>query len=147
MCKVLSARRRNGVPTKIICDTHVLLFWANEPDRLTAKARQVLDNNMNRGTLACSDMTLWEMALLHERGRILLPPDVAIVRYMNAIINALKLDVLSITPEIAAISCSELFDHHDPADRLIAATAIIHQAPLITADRKLSALPQLRVLW
>lgn len=135
------------MPTKIICDTHVLLFWANEPARLTSLARKTLDESKEKGTLACADITLWEMALLHERGKIVLPPDVAIERYMHAIINALHLEVLTITPDIAALSRSEMFHHQDPADRLIASTAIVHQAPLISADKKLSILDQLKILW
>ena len=117
------------------------------PDRLTSLAKKTLDENRERGTLACADITLWEIALLHERGKILLPPDITIERYMQAIINALHLEVLKITPEIAALSRSEVFHHQDPADRLIASTAIIYQAPLISADRKLSELEPLKIIW
>ena len=39
------------MPTKIICDTHVLLFWANEPDRLTVRAEKTLDENREKGIL------------------------------------------------------------------------------------------------
>lgn len=39
------------MPTKIICDTHVLLFWANEPDRLTVRAKKTLDENREKGIL------------------------------------------------------------------------------------------------
>lgn len=74
-------------------------------------------------------MTLWEIALPHEKERIVLTPNVTIEGYLQAIITALNLEVLAITPEIAALSRSEVFRHQDPADRLIASTAIIHQAP------------------
>ena len=66
---------------------------------------------------------------------------------MQAIIYALNLEVLAITPEIAALSRSGMFRHQDPADRLIASTAIVHQAPLISADKRLSVLDPLRILW
>ena len=135
------------MPTKIICDTHVLLFWANEPDRLTVRAKKTLDENREKGILASADITLWEIALLHERGRMVLPPDVSVERHMQAIIYALNLEVLAITPEIAALSRSGMFRHQDPADRFIASTAIIHQAPLISADRKLSELEPLKIIW
>ena len=132
---------------KIICDTHVLLFWANDLGRLTLPARKALEANMDEGTLGCADITLWEIALLHERGRLSLPSGVTPESYMHGIIRALRLNVLAITPDIAALSRSELFCHQDPADRLIAATAIVHQASLISADKKLAALPQLRIIW
>ncbi|MDD5214781.1 MAG: PIN domain nuclease, partial [Methylococcales bacterium] len=49
-----------------ICDTHILLFWADAPERLSEKAAAALEI----GTLACSDITLWEIAMLYTRGRI-----------------------------------------------------------------------------
>lgn len=147
MSKARSAKRSNGMPMKIICDTHVLLFWANEPDRLTALAKKTLEENREKRTLACADISLWEIALLHERGKIVLPKDVSIERYMQAMIAALHLEVLTITPEIATLSRSKMFTHQDPADRLIASTAIVHQAPLISSDKKLSTLEFLKILW
>lgn len=66
---------------------------------------------------------------------------------MHRLIKALRLEVLPITPDIAALSLSEPFNHKDPADRLIATTAIVHRAHLITADEKLRALPQLKTIW
>jgi PIN domain nuclease of toxin-antitoxin system len=45
------------------------------------------------------------------------------------------------------ISQSDLFSHKDPADRIIAATALHYKAPLITADDKLRAIETLEVIW
>lgn len=59
---------------------------------------------------------------------------------------ALRLQVLPITPEIALLSRSDLFQHGDPADRLIGATALQLGARLITADAKLCALAGLSTL-
>ena len=132
---------------KIICDTHVLLFWASDPDRLTARARRALENGMEKNDLACADITWWEIALLHERGRIVLPPEVTLQRYMHGLITALRLESLPVTPVIATLSRSDSFDRKDPADRLIAATAMAHRAPLVTADEKLRAIPRLKTIW
>ena len=130
-----------------ICDTHILLFWAHEPARLTATARQALEQGLTHGELAIADITLWELALLHERGRLVLPADVAADFYLKQLLAALRLKVLSITPDIALLSRSPLFLYGDPADRLIGATALQLGAPLITADAKLRALPDLQSIW
>lgn len=58
-------------------------------------------------------------------------------QYMNDLALVLSLAVLPITPEITMLSQQNFFLHKDPADRLIAATAIYHKAPLISADEKL----------
>jgi PIN domain nuclease of toxin-antitoxin system len=87
------------------------------------------------------------MALLHERGRLLLPDDVPAVEYLSRLLQALSLSVLPITAEIAVLSRSSIFQHGDPADRLISATALHCRWPLITADEKLRALPDLHCIW
>ena len=42
-----------------ICDTHVLLFWAHEPERLSSAARQALELGRSQAELAIADITLW----------------------------------------------------------------------------------------
>ena len=130
-----------------ICDTHVLLFWAHAPERPSSAARQALELGRSQAELAIADITLWELALLQERGRLQLPDEVDPAFYFKQLLAALRLAVLPITPEIALLSRSSLFQHGDPADRLIAATALHGGWPLITADEKLRALPDLHCIW
>jgi PIN domain nuclease of toxin-antitoxin system len=126
-----------------ICDTHILLFWADDPKRLSAKANAALEN----GNLACSDISLWEIAMLYSRGIINNHADVTAAEYIQDILLGLDVTILPITPEIAELSQSELFIHGDPADRLIAATSLIHRALLITANEKLRTVPTLQCIW
>ena len=132
---------------QIICDTHIPLFWANAPSRLSRCAAAALEKGRQDGQLAIADISLWEIALLHERGRLRLPDDVPAVEYLSRLLQALRLNVLPITANIAVLSRSSLFQHGDPADRLIAATALHGGWPLITADEKLRALPDLHCIW
>jgi len=130
---------------KIICDTHILLFWTQAPERLSGKARGALDAGLQMKSLACSDVSFWEIAMLFSSKRLVMP--VAPETYMRDLVIGLELEVFSITPEIAVISQSDIFTNNDPADRLIAATAIYHNADLVTADSKLRSNPKLRVIW
>lgn len=131
----------------IICDTHILLFWADAPQRLSAAARNALDQDLSTGQLACCDISLWEIAMLQARGRINRPADLSITAYLDDIVLAMGLTVLPITPTIAERAQHPDFLHGDPADRLIAATALVHKAPLVTADEKLRRVPGLRCIW
>ena len=133
----------NGRAMPTICDTHILLFWADDKTRLSAKALAAIE----QGGLACSDITLWEIAMLYSRGRINNYAGVTAASYIHDILLGLDVTVLPITPEIAELAQSELFIHGDPADRLIAATSLAYRASLITADEKLRAIPQLRCIW
>ena len=128
-----------------ICDTHVLIFWQDNPKRLSKKAKQALEKSLANQSLACSDISFWEIAMLFKANR--LRNDVADEQYMNDIILTMSLTVLPITPEIASLSQQELFIHKDPADRLIASTAMINKAPLISADSRLLNIESLEIIW
>jgi PIN domain nuclease of toxin-antitoxin system len=130
-----------------ICDTNILLFWADRRDRLTVAAQQALDSGRVDGSLACSGISFWEIALLFRKGRLVLPAKHTPASYMEDIVESLGLNILQITPAIAALAESGIIAHGDPGDRLIAATAITHQAPLITADEKLRSTLGLRCIW
>lgn len=79
-----------------ICDTYVLLFWAHEPERLSSAARQALEQGRSQAELAIADITLWELALMQERGRLQLPAEVAPAFYLKQLLAALRLEVLPI---------------------------------------------------
>ena len=130
---------------KIICDTHVMIFWADGGSRLSKRASRLIDENIADGNLACADISLWEIAQLCRLGR--LTPKTSADSYISDIITAMNLSVLHISPEIAFISQKNLFEHKDPADRLIAATAISHNSKLITKDEKLQRISSLKTIW
>jgi PIN domain nuclease of toxin-antitoxin system len=130
-----------------ICDTNILLFWADRRDRLTATALETLENGRAQGTLACAAISFWEIALLFRKDRLVLPTQHTPTSYMEDIVDSLDLTILQLTPAIAALAESGIIAHGDPGDRLIAATAMSHQAPLLTADGKLRTTPGLRCIW
>ena len=128
-----------------ICDTHILIFWQDDPDRLSVSAKQALEHSLANKLLACSDITFWEIAMLFKSGR--LRNDVPAKQYMNDIILTMSLTVLPVTPEIATLSQTDIFTHKNPADRLIAATAITKKAPLISADSKIHEIDGIEIIW
>ena len=83
--------------------------------------------------------------MLLERGRIQSPLPAEV--FITKLCKALLLQILPISPRIAAMAQSGSFSHGDPADRLIAATAIAHDMELITADQQLQRLHQVRSVW
>lgn len=138
---------KHGQAMLTICDTHVLLFWADRPDRLTLSAQESLNAGKAAGQLACAAISLWEIAVLFRKKRLILPPQHTPVSYMEDIVMSLGLHILPLTPAIAGLAESGIIIHGDPGDRLIAATAIAYRSPLITADEKLRAVPGLRCIW
>jgi PIN domain nuclease of toxin-antitoxin system len=127
----------------VVVDTHVLIHDALEPRRLSAKARGALEGD--HGPLAISDISLWEIGMLIAKGRV--EPGVDAAQFLEDIVDARSLRVLAITPRIAVLAQSDSFLQGDPADRIIAATALAHRAVLLTADRALRSMPAIETLW
>ena len=83
--------------------------------------------------------------MLQQRGN--LGSSLPIGELLELIATANRLQMLPITPAIAATRHSDRFTHWNPVDRLIASTALVHGAPLITRNDKLKALPGLNTIW
>ncbi|AHF01530.1 twitching motility protein PilT [Thiomicrospira aerophila AL3] len=130
-----------------MCDTHVLIFWASSPEKLTDKANQLIRLGLTKGTLACSDISLWEMAMLIDKNRLCLPTTIKASEYIQTIIDAMNLRVLPITAEVAELAQLDDFVHGDTADRLVAATTLANNGTLITADAKLHKVKRLKCEW
>ena len=129
----------------LIVDTHAILWDAFEPRKLPLKIRNAIDAAEVRRELCWADISIWEMAMLAERGRFPLPPPFAAT--IADLVARRSVRVLPITPAIAVRAQQLAALRGDPADSLIAATALEHGAPLVTADARIAALPGVRVLW
>lgn len=122
----------------ILLDTHVLLWLDRDDTSLGVQARATITQAWDLGEVAVSAISFWEAALLHQRGRIALRRSAAAWRsdWLEAGLRELPLDGAT------ALLGAGLSDFHaDPADRFIAATALRHQACLLTADRSILAWP------
>lgn len=76
-----------------------------------------------------------------------LAPGADAAQFIEKVLEARAIRVLPITARIAVLAQSDDFEHADPADRIIAATAMIHAAQLVTADARLRRVKALRVIW
>jgi PIN domain nuclease of toxin-antitoxin system len=137
----------NGPVMMIICDTHIPILYQDAPSRLSAALRQTFAQHIGSGRLALADISLWEIAMLFDRGRLNSQAVTTPKAYIDDLITGYGLKVLPITVEIAVIAQGAQFVHGDPADRLIAATVIQHKALLLSKDEKLRGLPGLETLW
>ncbi len=129
----------------IVLDTHALIYDALTPARLSPRARRAIALAFTERELACSDISLWEIAMLIAHKR--LDPVMDARQFLHDMIAARHVRVLPITAEIAVLSQSDMFSHGDPADRLIAATARLHRAPLVTSDARQRKLKEVAAIW
>jgi PIN domain nuclease of toxin-antitoxin system len=131
--------------TAIVCDTHALIYWSLVPGRLGTGARKAIEQARDDGAALCADISLWEIAMLVEKQRLEL--SVPVEEYLDKLVAALRLTVLPISPRIAALAQSGRFPQKDPADRLIGATALALDAPLVTRDKEFQQVNDLNLIW
>lgn len=131
--------------TPIVCDTHALIYWSLAPQNLGPAAARFIERALAQREVLCADISLWEIAMLAEKGRLRL--DAKIEEYLDQLVAALQLTVLPISPRIAALAQSGRFTQKDPADRLIAATALALEAPLVSRDAEFTRIEGLRLVW
>lgn len=130
----------------ILLDTHVLVWLAVEPRRLSRPAAAAIRRATTSDGIAIASITLWELALLFSRGR--LQRHGTIEASIRRLTEATRVVVREITSEIAALAMHFPDDFPaDPADRLIAATARAEGLPLATADERIQSSPLVKTIW
>lgn len=120
-----------------LLDTHAWVWWICGDPRLTARERNALDNLPPSERPVLAEISLWEVAMLVERGRLELDMD---LEHWLAVASApATVELARVTPAVAA-EVARLPDkfHRDPADRLIVATARVRKLRVLTRDRKIS---------
>ena len=118
---------------------------ANDSKRLTKRAHEAIRHaRQNQTGIAVATITLWELAWLAQNGRI------AVAASVESFVRELASRVIlrPVTPEIAALAV--LLPNEfpkDPADRLIAATAMVEGMPLVTADMRIRRAKVVETIW
>ncbi len=118
----------------IILDTHVLLWMDRNDDALGPLARNLIESQWHNDTVAVSAISFWEVAILQQRQRITLP---TIVQKWRAELTQSGLKEISLDGYLASIASELKSFQRDPADRFIAATAMVNDAILVTADTQI----------
>lgn len=117
----------------IVLDTHALV-WMDAGDKMLGrKARARIKDDWHKGEVLVSAISFWEVAVLVERGRIKLASSVK--EWRQELIAAGLMEV-PLDGQIALRACELNGLSDDPADRFIAATALLSHATLVTADER-----------
>ena len=130
---------------RYLLDTHAAVWLQLEPARLGAHARQVL-SGAAPNELYISDVTLSETARLLKQKRIetAIRPADWLGRF------ALGFSILPVSAPIAWVAAAFAWEHRDPCDRHILASAAALALPLVTIDPKIAAFAPhvgVRVVW
>lgn len=128
----------------ILLDTHVIVWLASDPGKLSRKASDAIREASREGGTAISAITLWELAWLMTNGRLDISGTVeAFVEEIAA-----RTAVRPITAKVAVLANQFPPNYPgDPCDRLIGATALAEGMPLVTKDRNIRSSRQVKTIW
>ncbi len=128
----------------ILLDTHVLIWLASEPAKLSKKASGAIRRASQGTGIAISAITLWELAWLatHERLEITGTVEAFVERISS------RTAIRPVTVKVAVLANQFPANYSgNPCDRVIGATALAEGIALVTKDTRIRACKQIQTIW
>ena len=120
--------------SRIVLDTNALIWLVSGSTNLGTESKQLVNQAVSDNDLFVSAMSFWEVGVLVAKGRMLLY--VPMFEWRRFALD-LGMAEVPVTGDIAMISTAHNGLPNDPADRIIATTAMVIGGKLVTSDRKL----------
>jgi PIN domain nuclease of toxin-antitoxin system len=130
-----------GSSMKVVLDTSVLIYWTLDPEKLTQPAAFAIENAEQ---IIVSAISIWEIGLKAKQDKIELP--LSIHAYVGKLNLLDRLEIQPVTVDTWLENLALEWDHRDPADRTIVATAVLAGCPIISSDREIGKFYQ-RTIW
>ena len=120
----------------VFLDTHALIWWTLDPEKLSKKA-SLRSSKIHQTGAFISSISIWEIGIKIKNGGIDI--GMSVEEYLFRIKDLNCIDIVPVDEQIWIESIALKWDHKDPADRVIVATAMMKSLPLISKDEKISA--------
>lgn len=120
---------------RLLLDTHIWIWSQLAPNNLSAAVARALSDPTHE--LWLSPLSIWELIVLVERGRVVLETDWE--QWLASVAERAPTREAPLTSEIVQATRAVQLPHRDPVDRFLAATARALDLTLVTSDRQLLA--------
>ena len=118
----------------VVLDTSALLFWTLDRPRLSEAAASAITD---ADRVLVSSISIWEIGIKVSKGRLSIP--IPVREYAERLQLVDRVEVLPVDTETWLTSLELQWEHRDPADRSIVATALLRSCPLVTSDTTIRA--------
>ena len=118
----------------IVLDTSALVFWTLDRDRLSRTAAQAI---ADADRIILSSISIWEIGIKAKKEKLFIP--ISIQEFTDKLEQIDRLDILPVDVQTWIKNIELEWDHRDPADRTIVATASLHACSLVTSDSAIRA--------
>ena len=125
----------------VVLDTSALLFWTLDRPRLSEAAASAI---ADADRILVSSISIWEIGIKVSKSRLSIP--IPVREYAERLQLVDRVEVLPADTETWLTNLELQWDHRDPADRSIVATALLRSCPLVTSDTTIRAFYP-RAVW
>jgi PIN domain nuclease of toxin-antitoxin system len=128
----------------ILLDTHALLWWALDPERLSPAAAALVAKMEKDGGFA-SSISIWELGIKVMRGKLEL--GIGVDELARRVERSAVVELVPVDAAIWLRSLALDWEHRDPADRVIVATATMKGVPILTKDSVMHDYGGVQCVW
>jgi PIN domain nuclease of toxin-antitoxin system len=128
----------------IVLDTHALLWWALDPDQLSPRAAELCAQMERDGGFA-SAISIWELGIKVKTEKLDLGMPVS--EFVRRLQVGAVVELIPVDATIWLRTVQLPWDHRDPADRVIVATALEKGLPVLSKDEVIQGFAGGRWLW
>ncbi|MBN2357489.1 type II toxin-antitoxin system VapC family toxin [candidate division KSB1 bacterium] len=127
----------------VVLDTCALLWWTLDPDRLSGEAQKACEQIYDKGAYI-SSISIWEIGIKIEKKSLNIGEDIQ--SYMRRLLLLGSLEIVPVDETIWLKNLALEWEHNDPVDRTIVATAMSLDVPIITKDDSIRNFYQ-KIIW
>jgi PIN domain nuclease of toxin-antitoxin system len=127
---------------KLLLDTHIWIWALTRPKLLGPRLRRQIESPKNQ--LFLSPVSLWEAGHLERKGRLRIKQ--SLPAWIEDALGRMPLHEVPFNFAVASRACELELPQNDVGDTLLAATALVFELTLVTADTQLIECPWLKTL-
>jgi len=116
----------------LLLDTCALIFWTLDPKKLTDTALRKIKADKN---ICISSISIWEVGIKIKRKKLTIP--LSFESYVKKLKQIEDFQIIPVDEHIWIKNIQLKWEHRDPADRTIVATAFINDCGLVTSNKKI----------